>query len=42
MIFVFDLDDTVCDTDSYSEYYILNYIKKYNVADIHDLIGCVK
>ena len=31
MIFVFDLDDTVCDTDSYSEYYILNYIKKYNL-----------
>ena len=28
MIFVFDLDDTVCDTDSYSEKYILNYFKE--------------
>jgi len=25
MVFVFDLDDTVCDTDSYSEEYISNY-----------------
>ena len=31
MIFVFDLDDTVCDTDSYSEEYILNYFKENNL-----------
>lgn len=31
MIFVFDLDDTVCDTDGYSEKYILNYFKEYNL-----------
>lgn len=28
MIFVFDLDDTVCETDSYSEQYILNFFKE--------------
>lgn len=27
MIFVFDLDDTICDTDAYSEKYINNFIK---------------
>jgi len=31
MIFVFDLDDTVCDTDAYSEQYILNFIKDNNL-----------
>ena len=31
MIFVFDLDDTLCDTDLYSEYYIKEYIKKNNL-----------
>ena len=31
MIFIFDLDDTVCDTDLYSEHYILNFIKEYNL-----------
>lgn len=31
MIFVFDLDDTVCETDKYSEYYILNYFKDNNL-----------
>ena len=31
MIFVFDLDDTIVDTDSYSEKYILNYIKENNL-----------
>jgi len=28
MIFVFDLDDTICDTDGYSEKYILNFFKR--------------
>ena len=28
MIFVFDLDDTVCETDSYSEKYILNFFRE--------------
>ena len=27
MVFVFDLDDTICDTDAYSEYYINKFIK---------------
>ena len=27
MVFVFDLDDTICDTDVYSEYYINKFIK---------------
>ena len=27
MVFVFDLDDTVCETDAYSEYYIKKFIK---------------
>ena len=31
MIFVFDLDDTVCETDLYSEKYIANFIKKHNL-----------
>lgn len=29
MVFVFDLDDTVCDTDGYSEEYILNFFKTH-------------
>ena len=31
MVFVFDLDDTVCETDAYSEKYINNFFKKYNL-----------
>ena len=31
MIFVFDLDDTVCDTDGYSEYYINKFIKEHDL-----------
>ena len=31
MTFVFDLDDTVCDTDGYSEKYIFNFIKSHNL-----------
>ncbi len=31
MIFVFDLDDTICDTDGYSEKYIREFITKYNL-----------
>jgi uncharacterized protein YdaT len=31
MIFVFDLDDTVCDTDYYSEKYILGFFKENNM-----------
>lgn len=31
MIFVIDLDDTICDSDSYSEAYIKNFIKKNNL-----------
>lgn len=31
MVIVFDLDDTVVDTDSYSEKYILNFIKENNL-----------
>ena len=31
MIFVFDLDDTVCDTDSYSEEYISKFIIENNL-----------
>lgn len=27
MTFVFDLDDTICETDKYSEKYILNFFK---------------
>lgn len=27
MVFVFDLDDTVCETDAYSEYYIKKFIE---------------
>lgn len=27
MVFVFDLDDTICETDSYSKQYIKNFIK---------------
>lgn len=31
MIFVFDLDDTVIDTDGYSEKYIKNFFEKHNL-----------
>lgn len=31
MVIVFDLDDTVVDTDGYSEKYILNFIKENNL-----------
>ena len=31
MIFVFDLDDTVCETDKYSEYYISKFIKEHKM-----------
>ncbi len=31
MIFVIDLDDTICDTDGYSERYIKAYFKKFNL-----------
>lgn len=31
MIFVFDLDDTICDTDEYSEKYIGDFIKRHNL-----------
>ena len=31
MIFVFDLDDTVCDTDKYSEYYIRDFFLTHNL-----------
>lgn len=31
MIFVFDLDDTICDTDGYSEMYIKNFISSYKL-----------
>lgn len=31
MVFVFDLDDTVCDTDGYSEKFIKEFIKKHNL-----------
>ena len=31
MIFVFDLDDTVCDSDAYSEECIANFIKENNL-----------
>ena len=30
MVFVFDLDDTICDTDGYSEKYILEFFRKNN------------
>lgn len=30
MVFVFDLDDTICDTDGYSEKYILDFFKMNN------------
>lgn len=29
MVFVFDLDDTICETDKYSEKYILNFFKTH-------------
>ncbi len=28
MVFVFDIDDTLCDTDGYSEKYILEFIAR--------------
>ncbi|MBO5910045.1 MAG: hypothetical protein J6Q15_00900 [Clostridia bacterium] len=31
MVLVFDLDDTLCETDAYSEQYILNFIKQHNL-----------
>lgn len=31
MIFVFDLDDTLCDTDGFSEKYILKFIQSHNL-----------
>ena len=31
MIFVFDLDDTICDTDGYSEAYIKNFISLHKL-----------
>lgn len=31
MIFVFDLDDTICDSDGYSEQYIKEFIKQNNL-----------
>ena len=31
MTFVFDLDDTVCDTDGYSEQYMLNFFREHNM-----------
>ena len=31
MIFVFDLDDTICNTDGYSEMYIKCFFKKHNL-----------
>lgn len=31
MIFVIDIDDTISDTDAYSEQYILNFFKKHNM-----------
>lgn len=31
MVFVFDLDDTVCETDLYSEQYIANFFKTHNL-----------
>jgi len=31
MKFVFDIDDTICDTDGYSEYYINKFIKEHKL-----------
>lgn len=31
MVFVFDIDDTICDTDGYSEKYIKDFIFKHNL-----------
>ena len=31
MVFVFDLDDTVCDTDGYSEEFILKFFNEHNL-----------
>lgn len=31
MVFVFDLDDTICETDGYSETYIQDFIKFHNL-----------
>ena len=39
MVYVFDLDDTICDTASFSEQYILNFIKKYNLPYKHIATG---
>ena len=32
MTFVFDLDDTICDTDSYSEQFISNFFKTHGLS----------
>ncbi len=31
MVFVFDIDDTICDTDGYSEWYIKNFIIQHKL-----------
>ena len=31
MVFVFDLDDTACETDAYSEEYMLKFFKEHNL-----------
>jgi len=31
MVFVFDLDDTICDTDGYSESYMIDFFAKHNL-----------
>lgn len=31
MVFVFDLDDTICDTDAFSEKYMLEFFAKHNM-----------
>ena len=31
MVFVFDLDDTICDTDKFSEFYIRRFFQKHNL-----------
>ena len=31
MVFVFDLDDTVCDTDRFSEFYIRRFFQEHNL-----------
>ena len=31
MVFVFDIDDTICDTDGYSELYIKKFIMQHKL-----------